>query len=130
LYDRVDCGHVPASHPSCGEAPQATGSAHLDTHSNDAFAHKVPPRGTAQVRRETLQVAPMTEPRRTGQPGAQALRRPIHRPRLTDRIGFWRRLRSSVELVVVSVILGLLLAAILAAVVATIVVAIQNALNG
>jgi len=57
------------------------------------------------------------------------MRRPFRRPRLTDRIGFWRRLRSTVELVVVSVILGLLLAAILAAVVAGIVVAIQNALN-
>jgi hypothetical protein len=57
------------------------------------------------------------------------MRRPFHGPRLTDHIGFWRRVRSSVELVVVSVILGLLLAAILAAVVAAIVVAIQNALN-
>jgi hypothetical protein len=57
------------------------------------------------------------------------MRRPFRRPRLADRIGFWRRFRSSLELLVVSVILGLLLAAILASIVAGIVVAIQNALN-
>jgi hypothetical protein len=60
---------------------------------------------------------------------APAMRRPFRGPRLADRIGFWRRLRSSVELLVVSVILGLLLAAIVASIVAGIVVAIQNALN-
>jgi hypothetical protein len=57
------------------------------------------------------------------------MRRPFRGPRLTDPIGFGRRFRSSVALLVVSVILGLLVAAILAAVVAGIVIAIQNALN-
>jgi hypothetical protein len=74
-------------------------------------------------------MASMTERGRTRQPGAPAMRRPFHGPRLTERVGFWRRIRSSVELIVVSVILGLLLAAIVAAVIAAIVVAIQNALN-
>jgi len=60
---------------------------------------------------------------------ARAVRRPFHGPRLTEPVGFGRRFRSSVALVVVSVILGLLVAAILAAVVAGIVIAIQNALN-
>jgi hypothetical protein len=71
----------------------------------------------------------MTERGGTSEPRTWALRGKSPGPRLTDQIGLWRRIRSSVALVVVSVILGLLLAAILAASVAAIVVAIQNALN-
>lgn len=101
MYHRVDCGHVAASHPSC-----------LDTHINDAVARKVPRQGQLSER-----------------PARRPMRQPFRGPRLTDPIGFWRRFRSSVALVVVSVILGLLVAAILAALVAGIVIAIQNALN-
>jgi hypothetical protein len=72
---------------------------------------------------------PKTDRRKSRRPKAPALRRPFRRPRLADQIGFWRRLRSVLELVFVSVILGFLLAAIVASVVAGIVLAIQNALN-
>jgi hypothetical protein len=66
---------------------------------------------------------------RVGRPKAPVVRRPFRGPRLTDRIGFWRRLRSVVELVFVTLVLGVLLAAIVAAVVGAIVLAVQNALN-
>jgi hypothetical protein len=51
------------------------------------------------------------------------------RTRLADRIGFWRRLRSIIELVVVTFVLGALLATVVAAVIGAIVVALQNALG-
>jgi hypothetical protein len=50
-------------------------------------------------------------------------------PRLADFIGWWRRLRSIVFLVVITVILGMILAAIVAVGVGAIVVAIQHALK-
>ena len=49
-------------------------------------------------------------------------------PRLADFIGWWRRLRSIVFLVVITVILGMILAAIVAVGVGAIVVALQHAL--
>src|SRR5579859_1652910 len=50
-------------------------------------------------------------------------------PRLADRIGFWRQLRSVVELVVVIAFLGALVAGVIAAVITAIVLALQNALG-
>ncbi len=50
-------------------------------------------------------------------------------PRLADFIGWWRRLRSVVFLVVITVILGMILAAIVAVAIGAIVVSIQHALK-
>jgi hypothetical protein len=50
--------------------------------------------------------------------------------RLADHIGFWRRLRSLVELVIVVAVLGALVAAVIGAIVGAVVVALQKALNG
>ena len=50
-------------------------------------------------------------------------------PRLADFIGWWRRLRSIVFLVVITVILGMILAAIVAVAIGAIVVTIQHALK-
>jgi hypothetical protein len=48
---------------------------------------------------------------------------------LADQIGWWRRLRSIVELVFVTVLLGAILAAILAVAIGAIVVSVQHALK-
>ena len=50
-------------------------------------------------------------------------------PRLADRIGVWRQLRSVVELAVVIAFLGALVAGVIAALVTAIVLALQNALG-
>jgi hypothetical protein len=49
--------------------------------------------------------------------------------RLADGIGFWRKLRSLLALIVVTIVLGGLLAAVVAAVVGGIVLALQKALG-
>ena len=50
--------------------------------------------------------------------------------RLQDPIGSGRRVRSGVELLVMTVVLGILLATVLAIAIGAIVVALQHALNG
>jgi hypothetical protein len=68
-------------------------------------------------------------------PSARRRRRPrqprpsFRGPRLADFIGWWRRLRSIVFLVVITVILGMILAAIVAVAIGAIVVTIQHALK-
>jgi hypothetical protein len=61
--------------------------------------------------------------------GRQQPRPSFRGPRLADCIGWWRRLRSIVFLVVITVILGLILAAIVAVAIGAIVVTIQHALK-
>ena len=83
-----------------------------------------PPRALRPTRRPAAAPAPARQRRRPKQP------RPSFRgPRLADFIGWWRRLRSIVFLVVITVILGMILAAIVAVAVGAVVVAIQHALK-
>ncbi len=72
--------------------------------------------------------APAAVERARGERARQ--RRPSFRgPRLADQIGAWRRARSLVELIVVTVILGAIVAAILAVAIGAIAVSIQHALK-
>jgi hypothetical protein len=89
---------------------------------------------------ETRPALPMPRALRPKRPpisaaGSRRRRRPkqprpsFRGPRLADFIGWWRRLRSIVFLVVITVILGMILAAIVAVAVGAIVVGLQHALK-
>jgi hypothetical protein len=101
-----------------------------------ASGRRVPEMDTAN---ETRVFAPpgARPARRVGPPPAASRRRrrprqprPSFRgPRLADFIGWWRRLRSVVFLVVITVMLGMILAAIVAVAIGAIVVTIQHALK-
>jgi hypothetical protein len=85
-----------------------------------------PPPAAVRQRSRPVQ-APPTAGHRRRQPRQP---RPTFRgPRLADFIGWWRRLRSIVFLIVITVILGMILAAIVAVAVGAIVVSIQHALK-
>jgi hypothetical protein len=55
--------------------------------------------------------------------------RPPRRPWLADQIGPRRRLRSMVEIIVITVVLGVLIAAVLGAAIGAVVVTLQHALK-
>jgi hypothetical protein len=79
------------------------------------------------VVRKRRPAEPPSSARRRGRP--RQPRPTFGGPRLADFIGWWRRLRSIVLLVVITVILGLILAAIVAVAIGAIVVTIQHALK-
>jgi hypothetical protein len=72
---------------------------------------------------------PVAKVPRQAQRPRRSKRPSFHGPRLADQIGFWRRLRSVVELVVTTAVLGAIVAGVVAAIVAAIVLALQNALG-
>ena len=114
-------GAVLASPPAAGPPPAAP------------VRRPLPPGaapGTAPDTADLPRVGRPVPQHRTARTPATPLPHPRGARRLRDPIGSWRRIRSGIELLVMTLVLGVLLAAVLAAAIGAMVVALQHALNG